>query len=172
MTRLKKHLEELQNTDNFWNIDYYPPETSNCLISDSRWKTQLLKKKEKLSMPLSNLQWSTGLYCFWLFHNRRVTALYGGKSCGNLAQRIKAGPKLDTFAYYTPKPPWWKEDQIFVSYSTGSIECEPDMIKTLAPVFNKQHNPYNETFFLNVQAYHTFKAEVEEARIKHARLII
>ena len=121
-------------------------------------------------MPLSTLQYSYGLYCFWLMRDGRKTPLYVGKSSGNLAKRIRAGYFNEDFWYYCGNKSWCKEDQVFVSFSTGSnfnvTRFEKDMIKTLAPVFNKQHNYHNERFFLNIQTYQIIKAEIEEARIK------
>ena len=168
MTQLEKHLEKLQNTDNFWAIDYHPGSSFSpfSLLTDSRWKMKLTNYCEKTYMPLSTLQNWYGLYCFWLRRDGRKTPLYGGKSSGNLAERIRAGYFNKNFSYYCGNKSWCEEDQVFVSFSRGSTTHEKDMIKTLAPIFNKQHNPFNETYFSNVQTFEIIKAEIEEARIK------
>mgnify|MGYP001315200810 CR=1 FL=1 len=168
MTQLEKHLEKLQSTDNFWVIDYHPgPSFSpfSLLTNSSRWKMKLTNYCKEIYTPLSTLQNWSGLYCFWLMRDGRKTPLYVGKSSGNLAERIRAGYFNQNFSYYNSVS-WCKEDQLFVSFSIGSTTHEKDMIKTLAPVFNKQHNSHNERFFLNIQTYQIIKAEIEEARIK------
>jgi len=139
------HLKKLTSIDEFRTLDYVPPKTDMFFlgIATSRWKIRMINKKYNEYFYLNQLSKSFGYYCFWLKNENVRIPLYVGS--GNLSSRIREG-------YFK-----FTEKSLYVSYSIKEDfredDCEKELIQSLSPIYNKQHNQINETYLHNTKLY-------------------